>query len=372
MFRLAAEHKLRANLSAQVGRMLADARAKEFVRQFIGQWLQARDIESIDINTFAVIAGDRPRDPEAEQRRARFRELRSRPPESLTDAEKAEIEAMRAAFRSRGDRFRRYELNGEMRRAMRDETEMLFTHILKEDRSLLELIECNYTFLNERLANHYGIEGVEGDEMRRVELSPDSPRGGILTQGTVLAVTSNPDRTSPVKRGLFILDNVLGTPPPPPPPNIPPLEDAAKQLAERSTLRQQLELHRSQALCNSCHNRLDPLGLALEDFNALGMLRESRPERVIDTSGVLLTGESFSNIRELTHILVTSRRRDFYRCLSEKLLTYALGRGLDYYDVYTVDELVDRLDEGNGRPSILISGIINSAAFQRRRAQYAD
>jgi hypothetical protein len=372
LFRLASEHKLRENLTAQIERMLADSRSNEFIRHFTGQWLQARDIDSVPINAFAVITGDQKPDPEAQQRRARFRELRNRPLESLTPEEKTELDAGLAAFRAATQRFRRYELNGDLRRAMREETEMLFAHIIRGDRNVLELIECNYTFLNERLAKHYGIDGVEGSEMRLVELAPDSPRGGVLTQGTVLAVTSNPDRTSPVKRGLFILDNLLGMPPPPPPPNIPPLEDAAKKLAERSpTLRAQLELHRSQPLCNSCHNRLDPLGLALEDFNALGMLRESRPDRVIDTSGALLTGESFTNIRELKHILATGRRRDFYRCLTEKLLIYSLGRGLDYYDVGTVDRIVERLDAANGRASILISAIIESAPFQKCRAEPA-
>ncbi len=369
LFRLAGEHKLRENLPAQVRRMLADPRFQQFIRNFTGQWLQARDIDSVPINAFAVMTGDQLPDAEALQRRARFRELRSRPFESLTDEEKAEVDAAREAFRAGFRRFRQFELNGELRRAMRDETEMLFAHILKEDRSLLELIDCNYTFLNERLARQYGIEGVEGSEMRLVQLPPDSPRGGLLTQGTVLAVTSNPDRTSPVKRGLFILDNLLGTPPPPPPANLPPLEDAAKQLAGSSpTLRQQLQLHQSQPLCHSCHNRLDPLGLVLEDFNALGMVREKRPDREIDTSGTLLSGESFANVRELKHILATDRRRDFYRCLAGKLLTYALGRGLDDYDVYTVDDLVERLDRENGRASVLISGIIESVPFQRRRA----
>lgn len=368
LFRLAGEHKLRENLPAQVRRMQADPRFKQFTRHFAGQWLQARDIESVEINVFAVIMGDRPPDPEADKRRARLRELRRRPFDSLTDEEKAEVDAARAAFRAARERFRQFELTGEVRRAMRDETEMLFAHVVNEDRSLLELIDCNYAFLNERLAKFYGIEGVEGGEMRRVELPPDSPRGGVLTQGTMLAVTSNPDRTSPVKRGLFILDNLLGTPPPPPPANLPPLEDAAKQLAGRSpTLRQQLEVHQSRPLCHSCHNRLDPLGLALEDFNALGLVREKQPDRTIDTSGTLLSGESFADVRELKHVLATARRRDFYRCLTEKLLTYALGRGLDYYDVYTVDELVDRLDRENGRASILISGIIESVPFQRRR-----
>lgn len=248
---------------------------------------------------------------------------------------------------------------------------MLFAHVLHEDRGLLELIECDYTFLNERLAKHYGIEGVEGGEMRLVRLPPGSVRGGVLTQGTVLTVTSNPDRTSPVKRGLFLLENLLGTPPPPPPADIPPLEEAAKKLAEHATLREQLELHRAEPLCHSCHNRLDPLGFALEEFNALGMLREPRPDREIDISGTLLTGESFQDIRELKHVLATNRRRDFYRCLTEKLLIYALGRGLDYADVHTVDGIVERLDQEKGRASTLISGIIESVAFQRRRAEPA-
>ncbi|HEX7375975.1 MAG TPA: DUF1592 domain-containing protein [Pirellulales bacterium] len=369
LFRLANEHKLRGDLPNQVRRMLADARSKELVRQFTGQWLQARDIDSVTINAFAVISGDRPPDLEAEKRRTRFRELRSRPFESLTAAEKAEMDAMRAAFRGGARRFRQFELDGELRRAMRKETEMAFAHVLGEDRSLLELIDCNYTFLNEKLAKHYGIEGVEGSEMRLVQLPADSLRGGVLTQGTVLAVTSNPDRTSPVKRGLFLLENLLGTPPPPPPPDIPPLEDAKKQLADRATLREQLELHQREPLCHSCHNRLDPLGLALEEFNALGMLREARPDRAIDTSGTLLTGESFKNLRELKRILATDRRRDFYRCLSEKLLIYALGRGLEDVDVDTIDRLVERLDQEKGRASTLIFGIIESVAFQRRRAE---
>src|SRR5438270_12914673 len=206
--------------------------------------------------------------------------------------------------------------------------------------------------------------------MRLVKLPPNSPRGGVLTPGTVLAITSNPDRTSPVKRGLFILDNLLGTPPPPPPPNIPPLEDAAKQFAGRTpSLRETLEVHRSRALCSSCHDRMDPLGLALENFNALGIFRESRPDRPIDASGQLLSGESFANIRELKRILANERRRDFYRCLTEKLLTYALGRGLDYYDAHSVDAIVERIEKENGSPQALLLGVLESAPFQKCRAQ---
>src|SRR5262249_26533901 len=158
----------------------------------------------------------------------------------------------------------------------------------------------DYTFLNERLANHYGIEGVKGDQMRLVKLPPESPRGGVLTQGTVLITTSNPDRTSPVKRGLFILDNILGLPPAPPPPAIPALEEAVAGLkGPPPTLRETLKLHRSQPLCNSCHNRMDPLGLALENFNALGRWRDKERNQPIDSAGQLITGESFTNVREL-------------------------------------------------------------------------
>jgi hypothetical protein len=256
---------------------------------------------------------------------------------------------------------------------MRRETEMAFAHVVRDDRSVLDLIDADYTFLNERLAKHYGIEGVEGDEMRRVELPPDSPRGGILTQGTVLAVTSNPDRTSPVKRGLFLLDNVLGTPPAPPPPDIPALEDATKgREGPPPTLRETLALHRSQPLCHSCHNRMDPLGLALENFNALGRFRERERGGPIDAAGRLITGEPFSDVRELKEILVRDHRRDYYRCLSEKMLTYALGRGLEDYDVPAVDRLVDRLEREDGRAGALIAGVIESAPFQKRRRPPAE
>jgi hypothetical protein len=368
LFQLAGQQKLRENLAAQVKRLQSDSRSKEMTRHFLGQWLQARDIDSVNINAFAVMSRDEKADPEMDRRRARFRELRQKNFSDLTAEEKTELEDARKAFSSGFRRFSQYELNGELRRAMRQETEMLFEYILREDRSLLELLDCDYTFLNERLAKHYGIGDVQGTDMRRVQLPADSPRGGILTQGTVLAITSNPDRTSPVKRGLFILDNLLGSPPPPPPPDIPTLEDSAKKITGRTpTLREALEVHRSDALCNSCHNRMDPLGLALENFNALGIFRESRPDRPIDVSGTLLTGESFESVRQLKHILATERRLDFYRCITEKLLTYALGRGLEYYDVATVDGIVDRLERENGRPSALLSGIIESAPFQKRR-----
>jgi hypothetical protein len=370
LFRLAAQNKLRQNLSAQVDRMLADKRAHEFIRHFVGQWLQARNIETAEVNAFAVLSKEQPRDPKAEQMRARFRELSRKPQEALTEAEKKELEQARANFFRSFRRFRQFQLTGSLRRAMQQETEMAFEYVVRNDRSLLELLDANYTFLNEQLAAYYGIEGVKGEQMRQVTLPPDSPRGGILTQATFLITTSNPDRTSPVKRGLFILDNILGTPPPPPPPDLPPLEQAAEAVKGKTpTLRELLTAHRSKALCNSCHNRMDPLGLAFENFNALGRWRDKELNQPIEASGQLLTGESFKNVQELKRILTTTRRRDFYRCVTEKMLIYALGRGLEPSDMHTVDELTAKLDAAQGHPSVLIHGIISSPAFQRRRAE---
>jgi Protein of unknown function (DUF1592)/Protein of unknown function (DUF1588)/Protein of unknown function (DUF1587)/Protein of unknown function (DUF1585)/Protein of unknown function (DUF1595)/Planctomycete cytochrome C len=372
LFRLAGANKLREKFHAQVARMLADVRSEEFVRHFVGQWLQARDIESVQINAFAVISRDSIPDPEAEKRRERFRELNRKPAEELTDLEKKELEQIRGSFGNSFRRFREFELNGELRRSMRRETEMLFGHIVRNGRNVVELIDSDYTFLNERLAKYYGLADVKGEEMRRVALPADGPRGGVLTQGTVLAVTSNPDRTSPVKRGLFILENILGTPPAPPPPDIPPLEDAAKRSANKKpTLREALALHRQDAKCSSCHNRMDPLGLAFENFNALGRWRDKERGQPIDSAGKLITGEAFTTVKQLKHVLANQRRRDFYRCLSEKLLTYALGRGLGYDDVAVVDELVERLESKSGNATELLMGVVDSVPFQKTRRQPA-
>jgi hypothetical protein len=364
---LARDNKLRLNLSRQVARMLADKRAGEFVRNFSGQWLQARNVDTAIVNAFAVMVKDEPQGPNVQMRRDRFRALIRKAPETLTEADKKELADLRAEFIRTFRRFRQFELSGDLRRAMRQETEMAFEYVLRNDRSLLELIDADYTFLNERLAKHYGIEGVTGEAMRKVPLPASSPRGGVLTQGTFLVVTSNPDRTSPVKRGLFILDNILGMPPPPPPPNIPSLEQVAATIKGRTpTLRETLKVHRNDALCASCHGRMDPLGLAFENFNALGRWRDKERSQPIEASGQLLSGETFKDVRELKHVLATDRRKDYYRCLSQKMLIYALGRGLEPGDTLTVDNIVDKLEASRGRPSALISGIIEAPAFQRR------
>ena len=365
LFRLARERRLRATLAAQVKRLLDDPRSAKFVRNFTGQWLQARDIATVSINSLDVMLREKP-DPEFLASRDRFRSIQRIPEEERTEEQKATMLKARAAF-IRVVRAPRPELSPDLREAMQAETEMVFAHVLREDRNVLELLDSDYTFLNAALAKHYGIEGVTGEEMRKVALPLGSPRGGVLTQGTVLAVTSNPTRTSPVKRGVFILDNILGAPPPPPPPNIPALENTADGGHKDLSLRASLALHASDKTCRACHNRMDPLGLALENFNALGVWRETEFNQPIDATGTLISGESFPDIRELKRVLVTQHRDDFFHCLSEKLLTYALGRGLEYYDTETLDQLVARLEARDGRLSDLLVGIVESAPFQRSR-----
>jgi hypothetical protein len=326
LFDLAQRGELRKNLRAQVERMLRDPQSEAFTHNFTGQWLQARDVEFVPINKRAILGLG--------------------PPVGLP----------------------RIEFDMDMRRAMRSETEMVFDYILHGDRSILELVDSNYTFLNEKLAKEYGLPGVKGKDMRRVELPEGSPRGGVLTEGTVLAVTSNPTRTSPVKRGQFILQNILGTPAPPPPPNIPPLEESKAAFGGREpTLREMLAVHRKNPLCSSCHGRMDPLGLALENFNPLGNWRTTDADQPIAPAGKLITGEPFRDIRDLKRIITHERRADYYRCITEKVLTYALGRGLEYGDVEAVDRIVDRLENDGGRMSTLLLGVIESAPFQTQR-----
>ena len=250
---------------------------------------------------------------------------------------------------------------------MRAETELFFDFILKNNRPAVELISARYSFLNERLADFYQIPGVTGQELRLVDLHEHPQRGGILGQGTFLVVTSNPTRTSPVKRGLFVLDNILGTPAPPAPPDIPELEEAAHGSDKPLSMRQMMEVHREKPLCASCHKRMDPIGLGLENFNAIGQFRTQEEGLEIDAGGVLITGEKFSDVASLKKVLADDRRDDFYRCLSEKILTYALGRGPEYFDAVTIDFLVDRTKANKGSLKELIVAVIESAAFQKRR-----
>ncbi len=371
LLQLAETGALRKNLNAQVQRMLKDKRSEAFVEDFVGQWLRTRDIDTVPLDERSVLARERKFDPVMARNRKRYHELRDKP--DLTASEREEMKAIRETFHRFSEQPLRAEMSDGLRSAMRSETEWYFAYLMREDRSLLELLDSDYTFLNERLARHYGITNVSGDEIRLVKLPANSPRGGILTQGSVLAVTSNPTRTSPVKRGVFILDNILGTPPPPPPPNVPQLEDAATGITNRvPTLRETLAVHRENPLCSSCHKRMDPLGLALENFNAMGMWRDQEYGEPIDATGTLITGEKFENIRELKHILVSKHSEDFYTTVTEKLLIYALGRGLEYYDVETVDQIVAKIEKSDGRVSALINGVVESAPFQKTRLSGND
>jgi hypothetical protein len=367
--RLAAHRELRKNLPAQVRRMLADPRSEALVRNFTGQWLQTRDLGGVAIDVRAILARDNGTEKQLHEQAAGFlaRQNAAQPPPGARPPPFArDVNPPKS-------------LDQPTRQAMKSEAEMFFASILHEDRSIDDLIDGHYTYLNEKLAAFYGLTnlGLTGDEMRRVDLPAGCVRGGVLTEGAVLVITSNPDRTSPVKRGVFVLNNILGTPPPPPPPNVPALE-AAEQSGtnQEATLRVALEMHRNTPLCASCHARFDPIGLGLENFNAMGRWRDQERNQPIDPSGTLITGETFTDVRELKHILLTGHREDFYRCLTSKLLTYSLGRGLEYYDVGTVDQIVHHLEENQGRFSALLTGIIDSAPFQERRnhanAVYAD
>jgi hypothetical protein len=352
---LAAHGQLRKQLAAQVKRMLADPRSEQLVQNFTGQWLQTRDVAGVASDAAAILARD---NGEEKDRRAAFDAVRN-----------LGIDAVKNGVLLRTKFGRpKFQLDDDLRTAMRRETEMFVSSIVHEDRPVTELIDSDYTFLNEKLAKLYGIPGVSGNEMRRVALPAGSPRGGVLTQGSSLVVTSNPDRTSPVKRGLFILDNFLGTPTPPPPANVPALEASEKDFGDHEpTLRESLQLHREKPLCASCHSRMDPIGLAFENFNAMGMWRDTERKQPIVAPGQLVTGESFSSVSELKHILATDHRQDFYRTLTTRLLTYAVGRGTEYYDTETIDQIVQQLQDEDGHFTALLMGVIESAPFQKMR-----
>ncbi len=321
---LAFNSELRVNLKVQVDRMIKDPRSSRLVKDFVGQWLQTRDVTTVPIEPHRILGLDH-RSDAAEAFDVRL----------LDD--------------------------------MRVETEMLFDFILRNGRPVEEMISARYSFLNKRLAEFYGVDGVNGEDFIPVDLTEHPERGGVLTQGSYLIVSSNPTRTSPVKRGLFVLDNLLGTPAPPPPPNVPKLEEVARKEGGNPTMREMMQIHRDNPDCRGCHARMDPIGLGLENFDALGRYRVQEHGKLVDASGVLLTGERFSNVAELKEILGTGRRDDFYRCLSEKLLTFAIGRGFEYYDSPTIDALVERLKKNEGKLMELVYGIIESAAFQKRR-----
>ena len=254
-----------------------------------------------------------------------------------------------------------------LRESFRIETEMFVESVIREDRSALDLLRADYTFLNERLARHYGIPNVKGNRFRRVVLPADSHRGGLLGHGSILTVTSYPDRTSPVVRGKWILENLLGTPPPPPIPGVPPLKPpsfAGKVL----TMRERIASHRNSPVCASCHAMMDPLGLALEHFDGVGKWRTlDESGAPIDASGALPDGTRFDGAEGLRTALLTSDR--FLTTLTEKMLTYSLGRGVEYYDMPAVRAIVRDAARDNYRFTSLIKAIVASAPFQMRRSR---
>jgi Protein of unknown function (DUF1588)/Protein of unknown function (DUF1585)/Protein of unknown function (DUF1592) len=253
-----------------------------------------------------------------------------------------------------------------LRRDMQRETQLFFESIIREDRSILDFLDADYTFLDYRLAKFYGIPGVGGSNFQRVTLSPEYHRGGVLTQAAILTVSSYPTRTSPVIRGKWILDNILNAPPPPPPPNVPNLDESA--IGSTASLRQQLEQHRRNPVCAGCHARMDPLGFGLENYDAIGRWRTEDGKFAIDSSGRLPGGRTFYGPEELKQILLADKQA-FTRCLTEKLLTYALGRGLEDYDAPAVQAIVSRAAEADYKFSSLIEGVVLSRPFRMRRGE---
>jgi len=255
-----------------------------------------------------------------------------------------------------------------LRQAMRRETELLFDSVMKEDRSVVDLLGANYTFLNERLAKHYGIANVYGSHFRRVPLSNGSIRGGLLGQGSILTVTSYGNRTSPVLRGKWILENILGSPPPSPPANVPPLRDNPTT-GKVLTMRERMTEHRANPACSSCHQLMDPIGLSMENFDAVGRWRNrGEGDSAIDPAGALPSGATFEGIAGLKRALL-SQPESFVTTLTEKLLTYGIGRGLEYYDATAVRAITREARNNDYRFSSLVLGIVKSTPFQMRRSQ---
>lgn len=317
LMKLADEGKLRANLEGEVNRMLNDWKAGRMVENFTGQWLQLRNLTSRTLS------------------REEFPKFK------------------------RGIRF-----------AFAEETQRLFAYLIEHDRPLTELLSADYTFVNEQLANHYGIKGVktkDGKDFVKVSLQ-ETPRRGLLGHASLHMITSHPMRTSPVLRGKYVLENILNQEPPPPPPNIEQLDPASAE-NQGKTLREQMELHRQKPDCASCHALMDPIGFGLENFNADGSYRTHADGKPVDASGELVGGRKFVGADQLREILIKDHRGDFHRAVATKMLTYALGRGVDWYDKPAIEQIVKQTEANGGSARAIIHAIINSVPFQKRRGE---
>lgn len=317
LMKLADEGKLRANLEAQVNRMLDHRKSQEMVEHFTGQWLQLRNLTS------------------------------------------------RTLARNEFPNFRR-----QIRFAFARETRHLFAYLIKHDRPLTELLTADYTFVNEELAKHYGIPGVKTDHIRHhVKVSLEgTPRRGLLGHASFHMITSHPMRTSPVLRGKYVLENLLNQEPPPPPPNIEQIDPTSAE-NKGKTLREQMELHRQKPDCASCHNLMDPIGFGLENFNADGSYRTEADGKPVDASGTLASGRSFVGADQLRQILIEDHKADFHRAVATKMLTYAIGRGVDWYDKPAIDRIVKETEAAGGGTRDIIHAIIRSVPFQKRRGE---
>ena len=303
-----------AVLDAQVKRMMTDNKAGAFATNFAGQWLEIRNLDSIK-----------------------------------PDAEKFPL------------------WTPELKDAMRTETSLFFQHALSENRPVSDFLNAKYTYANELLAKFYGIEGVKGPDFRKIELTSDQ-RGGVLTQASVLAVSSYPSRTSPTIRGKYILNNILGTPPPPPPPDVPALDDS--KVGSDVSLRTQLEAHRNNPVCASCHSKMDVLGFGLENYDAIGKWRTMDGKFPIDVGGTMPTGKSFKSAAEMRTVLMDSLPQ-VSRCLVEKIMTYALGRGMQTFDNKTIDEINKKVASDGYHFQTMIYEVVRSLPFQSRRGEQA-
>ncbi len=299
-------------LASQVKRMLKDPKASALSQNFAGQWLQLRNLSQVAPN------------------RKQFADF-----------------------------------NNDLRNAMKRETELFFESIVHEDKSVLDFLDAKYTYLNEALAKHYGIDGVQGENFRKVSLASFPQRGGLLTQASILTVTSNPTRTSPVKRGKWVMEQLLGTPLPPAPPNVPTLPDDKKEPLQ-GTLRQRMEQHRKNPSCASCHARMDPIGFGMENYDAVGGWRTKDGDTAIDSSGKLPSGQAFNGPNELKTILL-QKKNEFARCLTEKLLTYAIGRGVQPTDRCNLDTMTQTIAKEDYKFSALVTTIVLSEPFRKQR-----